>query len=128
MQGTVLRARRRVVLLVGAMVAALAGLGFVVPTAASAATGCAVEYRVENEWPGGFTAGVTVTNLGDPLDGWDLSWRFPSGQQVTQAWNAAVSAVDGQETRSSATNDRSHGPREDPSGVVITSHNQNRII
>ncbi|WP_156926017.1 cellulase family glycosylhydrolase [Glycomyces arizonensis] len=98
MQGTVLRARRRAVLLVGAMVAALTGLGFVVPTAASAATGCEVEYQVENEWPGGFTADVTVTNLGDAVDGWDLAWRFPSGQRVTQAWNAEVGTSDDQVT------------------------------
>lgn len=98
MQGTALRARRRVMPLIGAMAAALTGLGLVVPTAASATAGCEVEYRVEDEWPGGFTAEVTVTNLGDPLDDWDLAWRFPSGQQVTQAWNAEVSAADGRVT------------------------------
>ncbi|WP_026932200.1 cellulase family glycosylhydrolase [Glycomyces tenuis] len=98
MQRTVLRTRRRAVLLVSAVVAALAGLGIVAPMAASAATGCDVDYEVESEWPGGFTANVTVANLGEPLDGWDLSWRFPSGQRVTQAWNAEVSAADGQVT------------------------------
>ncbi len=101
MQGTVPRVRRRATLLVGALLAALTGL-VVAPTAASAATGCEVEYRIANEWPGGFTADVTVTNLGDPLDGWDLTWSLPSGQRITQAWNAEVSAADGRVTAADA--------------------------
>lgn len=95
MQDTAQHARRRAAPIVGAVLAAFIGLGLIAPTAASAATGCAVEYRVENEWSGGFTASVTITNLGDPVDGWSLAWRFPSGQRITQAWNAEVSDADG---------------------------------
>ena len=71
--------------------AAVAAGGLVTAVAASAAsTGCRVDYAVSSEWAGGFGANVTVTNLGDPVNGWTLTWAFGAGQQVTQAWNATV--------------------------------------
>ncbi|MFE9657450.1 cellulase family glycosylhydrolase [Micromonospora sp. NPDC006431] len=37
----------------------------------------------------GFTATVTIQNLGDPVNGWTLGFTFPnSGQRVTQGWSA----------------------------------------
>ena len=57
---------------------------------ASAATGCRVDYVVSSQWSGGFTAGIKVTNLGDAVTGWTLTWTFPAGQTVTQAWSATV--------------------------------------
>lgn len=51
---------------------------------------CRVTYGV-NQWSTGFTATVTIRNTSStPLDGWTLTWTFPSGQQVTQAWSAVV--------------------------------------
>ncbi|MDG9679126.1 cellulose binding domain-containing protein, partial [Micromonospora sp. DH14] len=41
-------------------------------------------------WQGGFGANVTITNLGDAVTGWTLTWRYDAGQTVTQAWNATV--------------------------------------
>ncbi|WP_236242626.1 endo-1,4-beta-xylanase [Streptomyces sp. CC228A] len=53
--------------------------------------GCAVAYAVQNQWSAGFTAQVTVRNTGTaPVNGWQLAWTWPSGQSVTQAWNAAM--------------------------------------
>ncbi|HEU5130142.1 MAG TPA: cellulase family glycosylhydrolase [Glycomyces sp.] len=78
------------------------GLGIALPMAAQAAEGCEVDYAVQNQWPGGFTANVSVTNLGDPVDGWDLTWTFPSDQRITQAWNAAVASAGAQITASDA--------------------------
>ncbi|MDT0301925.1 endo-1,4-beta-xylanase [Streptomonospora wellingtoniae] len=50
---------------------------------------CAVDYSAANEWSTGFTGQVTVTNNGDSaLDGWNLEFDFPSGQQLTNGWNA----------------------------------------
>jgi hypothetical protein len=66
------------------------GLAVVAAAQASAATGCRVAYTV-NQWPGGFTGNVAVTNLGDPLNGWRLEWSFADGQTVTQGWNGAFS-------------------------------------
>ncbi|MDG4752128.1 MULTISPECIES: cellulose binding domain-containing protein [Micromonospora] len=72
--------------------AALAALGAVTAVTAQAAAGCRVDYRVSSEWSGGFNADVTITNLGDAVNGWRLAWTFPAGQQVTQSWNATVTA------------------------------------
>jgi cellulase/cellobiase CelA1 len=69
----------------------IAGAGAVGTHLASAATtGCRVTYTVTNQWPGGFGANVDVTNLGDPVDGWRLTWTFPSGQTITQLWNGTA--------------------------------------
>ncbi|HEU5353600.1 MAG TPA: cellulose binding domain-containing protein [Actinocrinis sp.] len=52
---------------------------------------CQVSY-VKNEWTGGFTANVTVTNSGTAaINGWTLAFSFPGDQKVTNAWNATVS-------------------------------------
>nr|WP_281901717.1 cellulase family glycosylhydrolase [Phytohabitans aurantiacus] len=70
---------------------------------AQAAAGCRVAYSTTSQWPGGFTANVGVTNLGDPVNGWSLVWTFPSGQRVTQAWNATVTASGNQHTAVNAS-------------------------
>jgi unsaturated rhamnogalacturonyl hydrolase len=58
--------------------------------AQAADTSCQVQYVVSSQWSGGFTAAVTITNAGAAVDGWQLSWSFPSGQQLVQAWNASA--------------------------------------
>jgi pectin methylesterase-like acyl-CoA thioesterase len=84
--------RRRVVAAGAALLAAGAGLALATTLPSQAAvTGCQVTYTVGSQWPGGFTADVVVKNLGDPVNGWALSWSFGAGQGVTQAWNATVS-------------------------------------
>ncbi|WP_229069132.1 cellulose binding domain-containing protein [Actinoplanes sp. DH11] len=57
---------------------------------ANAAAGCRVDYAVTNQWQGGFGAAVSVTNLGDPITGWTLTFSFAAGQSVTQLWNGSV--------------------------------------
>ncbi|MET8550234.1 GH12 family glycosyl hydrolase domain-containing protein [Micromonospora zamorensis] len=52
---------------------------------------CAVKYTA-NSWGNGFTADVQITNTGSSaINGWTLTYSLPSGQQVTNAWNATVS-------------------------------------
>ncbi|MFJ6195440.1 cellulose binding domain-containing protein [Micromonospora sp. NPDC092111] len=52
--------------------------------------GCAVTYTA-NAWNNGFTADVTITNRGSSaVNGWNLTYTLPAGQQVTNAWNATV--------------------------------------
>ncbi|MCY1138066.1 cellulose-binding domain-containing protein [Actinoplanes sp. Pm04-4] len=65
-------------------VAAAASVGLAVD--AQAAAGCQVDYRVSSQWAGGFTAALTIRNLGDPINGWRLGWTFPAGQTITQSW------------------------------------------
>ena len=77
--------------LVSAGVALMASTVVVVALPASAAAaGCSVNYAVSSQWQGGFGANVSITNLGDPLTGWTLTWSFSAGQTVTQAWNTTL--------------------------------------
>lgn len=82
---------RRRILLALAMTAGLACTAVVTATTSQAATaGCRVTYTIGSQWGGGFGANVSITNLGDPVNGWTLRWSFGAGQTVTQAWNATV--------------------------------------
>ncbi len=73
--------------------AAMATPGFTpTPTATPTANGsCKVGYAV-NQWPGGFTANLTISNSGTTaMNGWTLTFTFPGSQQVTQGWNGVFS-------------------------------------
>jgi cellulase/cellobiase CelA1 len=51
---------------------------------------CRVAYTA-NSWNNGFTGGVTVTNTSSStVNGWTLGFTLPSGQQITNTWNASV--------------------------------------
>ncbi|MGN9914119.1 non-reducing end alpha-L-arabinofuranosidase family hydrolase [Phytohabitans sp. LJ34] len=73
----------------GAALLASAAVVVALPAGAAAA-GCSVNYAVSSQWPGGFGANVSITNLGDPLTSWTLTWSFGAGQTVTQAWNTSL--------------------------------------
>jgi len=80
--------------IVSAVVAAIVLVGTVtITTLARAAAGCQVAYSVTNSWQGGFGASVTITNLGDPVAGWRLTWAFTAGQVITQLWNGTLSGT-----------------------------------
>lgn len=71
--------------------------------AAAADAACTAEYTVTNDWGGGFTAEVSVTNEGSaPADGWSVTWTYPSGQSVTNAWNAEIAQTGGTVTATNA--------------------------
>jgi endoglucanase len=79
---------RLAVITVGIMVAT-ATVAIGAQLASAATTGCSVTYTVQNQWPGGFTAALNITNLGAPLSGWTLAFNFPAtGQAVGQNWSA----------------------------------------
>ena len=76
------------------------------PTTPPAGTaGCRVTYSADS-WGNGFVANVTVANTGNSaLNGWTLGFTLPSGQAVTNAWNATLSGTSGALTaRNSAHN------------------------
>nr|WSX72842.1 non-reducing end alpha-L-arabinofuranosidase family hydrolase [Streptomyces sp. NBC_00899]WSX81090.1 non-reducing end alpha-L-arabinofuranosidase family hydrolase [Streptomyces sp. NBC_00899] len=79
-----------------ATVLAAAGVSFVATSSAQAASGCRVDYGVTNEWTGGFGANVSVTNLGEPVSSWQLTWSFASGQTITQLWGGSYSQTGSQ--------------------------------
>jgi hypothetical protein len=76
----------------------LAGTQF----AAAASTGCQVSYTISSQWPGGFGVNVAVTNLGDPVTAWRLTWSFSAGQTVTQLWNGSFTQSGAQVTVTNA--------------------------
>ncbi|MCO1617980.1 cellulose binding domain-containing protein [Micromonospora sp. CPM1] len=73
----------------GAALLAAASVAVALPAGAAAA-GCSVNYAISSQWQGGFGANVTVTNLGDPVSSWTLTWSFGAGQTVTQSWNTSL--------------------------------------
>ncbi|WP_213456521.1 glycoside hydrolase family 48 protein [Rhizomonospora bruguierae] len=80
------RWRRVAMLAAGALVAG--GIAAAPGGVAFAAPGCDVVYST-NDWPGGFTANMTVTNKGDAWQNWTVKFTFPtSTQRVDQGWNA----------------------------------------
>jgi hypothetical protein len=49
---------------------------------------CLVQYTSKN-YPGGFTAQVTISNKGKTsIHGWTLTFSFPGDQVISGAWNA----------------------------------------
>lgn len=81
-----MRALRKVLTVAAAAAVALAG-SISVAQPATAAAGCRVDYTVSSQWQGGFNAAVQVTNLGDPINGWDLRFSFGAGQTISSLWN-----------------------------------------
>ncbi len=81
--------RKRAVL---AITGLLVSIGIVQAGPAHAATACEVVYGA-NPWTegpttGGFTASVTIKNVGDPWTSWSLGFTLPSGQTFTSGWSA----------------------------------------
>ncbi|WFE28581.1 lytic polysaccharide monooxygenase [Solwaraspora sp. WMMD791] len=77
------------------------------PTTAAPTTGapgdCTASFAVVASWQGGFQAEVRVTAGAAGLTGWTVGWTNPTGQQVTQAWNAAVTSSGSSVTARNAT-------------------------
>lgn len=62
-----------------------------VPIPPPAATGCAVNYVVNNDWGNGFVTNIVVTNRGTlSWNSWTLGWTFAGNQQITNLWNGAL--------------------------------------
>jgi len=82
--------RRR---LAAAMAAVLVTTGVAALTlaeSADAAAGCQVSYTASS-WAGGFSASISLTNLGSAVSSWTLTFTLPGNEAVTQGWSAAYS-------------------------------------
>ncbi|CCH20141.1 cellulose binding domain-containing protein [Micromonospora lupini] len=90
--------RQRLILLAASTAAAVVAGTVGTVVASAAAVGCRVDYQVTNSWQGGFGANVTITNLGEEVNGWALTWSYAAGQQVAQAWSATVTQSGAQVT------------------------------
>ncbi len=81
---------RRGIIAVGAALLIASALAAAAAIPAAAATGCQATYTISSQWSGGFTANVSITNLGSPVTAWAAGWTFPGNQQVTQLWNGSA--------------------------------------
>ncbi|MFY1691625.1 glycoside hydrolase family 48 protein [Plantactinospora sp. WMMB782] len=81
-----LRLGRRRLAMAAAGILVVGGVA-VVPGTAYAAPACDVTYTA-NSWGSGFSASITIRNVGDPLTSWSLGFTFPGNQRVTQGWSA----------------------------------------
>ncbi|HBW52839.1 MAG TPA: glycoside hydrolase [Herpetosiphon sp.] len=64
------------------------------PTAAAAI--CEVTYTISNQWSTGFTANVSVKNLGIGLNNWQVGWTFAGNQAITNLWNGVLTQTGAQ--------------------------------
>jgi endoglucanase len=92
---TPVRGRRLRLGVIAAIAVTTMTSGLVGAVGAQAAQGCEVEYEVTGQWPGGFKADVEVTNLGEPVDGWNVEWSWSDGQRVSNMWNAKATNASG---------------------------------
>jgi hypothetical protein len=90
--------KHRSALALSAVAVACIAVAIVVPTGAQAAAGCSVSYQNVNAWQstptsGGFNTTLAITNLGDPIAHWTLTFTMPSGHTRTGGWNASYTGT-----------------------------------
>ncbi|MTE22244.1 beta-glucosidase [Streptomyces sp. TRM43335] len=52
---------------------------------------CTADYRIVNQWPGGFQAEVTVRNTtSTTLEGWEVRWTPSGALGIDSVWNATL--------------------------------------
>jgi endo-1,4-beta-xylanase len=72
---------------------------------------CHIDYVKSSEWPGGFTANVTITNSGtSAINGWTLGFTFPGDQKITNAWGATTTQTGAAVTATNVAYDGSINP------------------
>jgi hypothetical protein len=112
--------------LVAALVASAGGAVALPALSAKAASGCQVAYTVANQWSGGFLANVRVSNLGDAISGWHLTWSFTGGQKVLTTWNGTGTQTGARvEVTSARWNDALANGGSAAIGFVATSGSTN---
>ncbi|WP_405140868.1 cellulase family glycosylhydrolase [Sphaerisporangium sp. NBC_01403] len=113
--------RRSLATFAAAMLVAAGGVAAVSMSAANAAAGCKVAYKVVNQWSGGFQSDVAITNLGDPLTSWKLEFDFPdAGQKVGSGWNATWSQSGAHVTATSLSYNGALATNATTSGIGFT--------
>jgi len=85
--GAAPHARRRVAAATAAVLVTTGVAALSLAQSASAASGCQVSYTA-NSWAGGFTASISITNLGSPITNWTLAFTLPGNEKVSQGWSA----------------------------------------
>jgi mannan endo-1,4-beta-mannosidase len=83
---------RFVALGVRALIATPLAVGLIVAMATPAHSGGGLTCRyVLFQWPGGFTAELTIANnTTATINGWAASWTFDDATTVMQSWNGSI--------------------------------------
>jgi hypothetical protein len=77
---------------IGSVTVTVQSAATVTPTVTPPPNYCKVNYAISNQWPGGFTANISITNTGPTtINGWTLAFTFPGNQKVTNLWNGIIS-------------------------------------
>jgi predicted alpha/beta-hydrolase family hydrolase len=84
------RVRSTVAFVAAAVMTTALTAGGAVAAATPSAAGCRVDYAISSQWQSGFGAAVTVTNLGSPVNGWQVAWTFAGDERITQLWNGSA--------------------------------------
>src|SRR3954468_12120872 len=113
---------RTISLAAAGLLTAVGSPAVLLPSASAAATGCRVNYKVTNQWPGGFQGDITITNLGDAVSSWSLGFDFPAtSQKVTQGWGGKFSQAGAHVTVANETWNGSLGANANTSAGFIGS-------
>jgi Cellulose binding domain len=75
--------------------------------AATETTGVVCSYQLM-QWPGGFTAEISIANSGPAINGWAVHWTFDTPTTIGAVWSARLV--------------------QDPSGVSATNMAYNPLI
>ncbi|MEV4765234.1 cellulose binding domain-containing protein [Micromonospora chokoriensis] len=64
-------------------------------TGSPTTSACTVRFTAANDWGNGYIGGVEIVNNGtSPVDGWTLTWTWPTDwQQVSSGWSATWEQV-----------------------------------
>jgi hypothetical protein len=83
-----LQLKRRRTAFAAAALLVVSVLGATIPASmAHAAPACQVTYTKAWDNGSGFGANLTITNTGDPITAWTLTYNFPGTQVVDQGWS-----------------------------------------
>ncbi|MFF0824621.1 family 43 glycosylhydrolase [Micromonospora haikouensis] len=73
------------------------------PTNPPAGQACGVTYTQVGSWSGGYEGRLTITNTGSAaISGWRVTFSLPSGQSLSQGWNATFGQQGSQVTVTNA--------------------------
>lgn len=79
-----------------------------------------------NAWSTGLTASVTITNTGtSALNGWQLGFTLPTGQTITNGWNATYAPGSGTVTATNASYNATLAPNASVSIGYQATHTGN---
>jgi endoglucanase len=89
-------------------------------------TACSATVHVDNSWPTGFQATITVRNTGtSTVTPWTATWTMPAGATLASGWNATVTqGSDGTVTAAAP----SYNPTLSPAGSVAIGFTANGAL